>query len=121
MIGLCIIITGDSISDEEDLLSTEIVPKWDELPEIPAPSIERADMESNKEFFIENFECLASTPTEDVGEPLFCGSTETVPTEPLAFEKNSFHRTSISARFIQRSKQSSVRLVHRVQRMSCVC
>ena len=103
-------LPGDSISDEEDLLTTEIVPKWDELPEIPAPSYERADVESNKEFFIENFECLGSTPTEDKEEPLFQSGSEAALDEPLPFERNSFHRTSISARFIQRSKQSSVRL-----------
>ncbi|CAB4010948.1 Hypothetical predicted protein [Paramuricea clavata] len=101
--------TGDSISDEEDLLTTEIVPKWDELPEIPAPSIGRADVENNKEFFIENFECLGSTPTEDKEEPVFQSATEEAPSDPSPFVRNTFQRTSISARFIQRSKKSSAR------------
>ena len=103
--------SGDSISDEEDLLTTEIVPKWDELPEIPAPSIGRADVENNKEFFIENFECLGSTPTEDKEEPVFQSATEEAPSEPSPFVRNTFQRTSISARFIQRSKKSSARFV----------
>ena len=90
-------------------MSTEIIPKWDELPEIPAPSVQQAEMESD--IFIENFECLGSTPTEEKEEALFRNASEAAPDEPLPFDARSFHRTSISARFIQRSRQSSVRLV----------
>ena len=100
-------ISGDSTSDEEDLLTTEIVPKWDELPEIPAPSLERAEVEN--EMFIKNYECLGSTPTEDKEEPVFEKANEQDISDPLPFDRSTFHRTSISARFIRRSKKSSIR------------
>lgn len=102
-------LLGDSLSDEDDSLTTEIV--QDELPEITAPTIEPADVENNKEFFIENFQCLGSTPTEDKEEPVFSSVVDAIPTQTVEFSRNTFQRTSISARFIQRSKTSSIRSV----------
>lgn len=100
------------MSDEE-LSTEEIIPKWDELSEEPAPVVDRADVENSKEFLMENFECLGSTPTHEKDEYGFKSGPEAVPEEPLPFDRNSFHRTSISARFILRSKQSSMRLALR--------
>lgn len=106
---LCSISSDESKSDDEDLLAKEITPKWDELSEEPAPTIDRTEPEDDKEFLLENFECLSSTPTQEKAEFEFKSAEEAALDQPLPFDKINFHRTSISARFIMRSKQSSAR------------
>lgn len=98
---------GDSISDDEDLLTAEIAPKWEEFSDMPSRSLEQ--VETREEFYNENFENLNMTPTEIKEELLFQDATKALPDQPLPFDRNNFHRTSISARFIQRSKLSSSR------------
>ena len=88
-------------------MTKEIIPKWDELSEEPAPTMDKAEVDHNEVFLQEHFEGLDSTATDEKEESQF--KSGVIPTEPLPFDRNSLHRTSISARFILRSKRSSAK------------
>ena len=67
--------------------------------------MDKAEVDHNEVFLQEHYESLGSTATDEKEE--FEGGV--IPTQPLPFDRNNLHRTSISARFILRSKRSSAK------------